>query len=50
MTSSYLTNIRGTFEAYLADLGNLVIVQVICQFGEVFLRHAKNPIFGIHHG
>jgi hypothetical protein len=40
----------GIFEAYSTGLGNLATTQVICQFGEVFLMHAKNPIFGIHHG
>jgi hypothetical protein len=40
----------GTFEAYTTRLGNPTITQVICQFGEVFLHHANNPIFGIHRG
>jgi hypothetical protein len=50
MTSSSLKNLGGTFEAHSIGLGHPVTTQVICQFGEVFLQHAENPIFGIHHG
>jgi hypothetical protein len=40
----------GTFGAYSTGLGHPMIAQVICQFGEVFLRHAENPMFGMHRG
>jgi hypothetical protein len=38
------------FEEHPTSLGNPTTTKFICQFGEVFLNHAENPIFGIHLG
>jgi hypothetical protein len=45
-----IQNLGGTFVAYSIGIGHPPTTQVICQFGELFLWHAKNPIFAIHRG